>query len=368
MDPTKRFILPRKSAIKRHEIKLIFVIAFAWTIIDFFLFALRLATQGVPVKYSETGPNSTEAILLRELNVFLISVIIGYFLVALLRNFLRSYPLWINFLGKTVVLVLFAIVMNFVILFSYHTLLEGRAASKIIDEFFHKTLGFDWLIKKMPEWILLFLLTLLALEVNEKYSRGVFFNIMLGRYLQPKDEDRIIMFIDLKNSTPIAEKLGHKDYFKFIRDVIYCISAGIVQYEGRIYQYVGDEVVVWWPSSKKNAQKCIKSILEARKILNANLELFKRRYGLMPEYRTGIHTGEVTVGQIGIVKKDVVMSGDTINTASRIRTACGELNQKYLASKEMIELLDMEEWQSESMGLIDLKGKEKDIELFALKI
>jgi len=31
-------------------------------------------------------------------------------------------------------------------------------------------------------------------------------------------------------------------------------------------------------------------------------------------------------------------------------------------------LLQMEEWQSESMGEADLKGKNENIELFALKI
>jgi adenylate cyclase len=62
------------------------------------------------------------------------------------------------------------------------------------------------------------------------------------------------------------------------------------------------------------------------------------------------------------------MSGDTINTAARIRSACTELNQKFLISKDVNDLLDLKEWQSESIGLIDLKGKNQGIELFALKI
>jgi hypothetical protein len=37
-------------------------------------------------------------------------------------------------------------------------------------------------------------------------------------------------------------------------------------------------------------------------------------------------------------------------------------------SKDIIDLLEMKEWQSESMGNADLKGKNEDIELFALKI
>jgi adenylate cyclase len=93
-----------------------------------------------------------------------------------------------------------------------------------------------------------------------------------------------------------------------------------------------------------------------------------RNYDIVPEYKAGMHTGSVTVGQVGISKKELVMSGNTINTASRIRSACTDLNQKFLVSKDIIDLLDMEDWQSESMGEADLKGKNENIELFALKI
>jgi adenylate cyclase len=74
------------------------------------------------------------------------------------------------------------------------------------------------------------------------------------------------------------------------------------------------------------------------------------------------------VGQIGIIKKDLVMSGDAINTAARIRTTCSEMNQKFMVSKEMIELLDLKDFQSENLGPIELKGKNETVELFALKI
>ena len=186
--------------------------------------------------------------------------------------------------------------------------------------------------------------------------------------LEPQEEKRIIMFLDLKDSTPIAEKLGHKEYFKFIRDFIYCISYGFIENDGRISDYVGDEIVVWWPESKANARKAIAFLLATRKELNKNFDRFKRRYDILPEYKAGIHTGNITVGQVGIVKKDLVMSGDTINTAARIRSACTDMNQKFIISKEVLDLLDLKEWQTEPLGLTDLKGKHNGIELFALKI
>jgi adenylate cyclase len=361
-------IRSRISAIKRHELKLVFFIALAWTIVDFFHFLYRRFTDALPAKYSAADVNLFKEVLLREVNVFAISLLIGYFLVSVLKNYLRNSSLWYNLFVKTLILIVAAFAMNFFIYITYEWLIAGRSLSAAWEKFSYNMFYTRWLLRKMPEWVVLFISTLLALEVNEKYSRGVFINIMMGKYLHPTEEKRIIMFLDLKDSTPIAEKLGHKEYFKFIRDFIFYVSSGMLQHDGRIYQYVGDEIVVWWPETPANAKKAVASLITARKELNRVAEKFRRNYDIIPEYKAGIHTGTVTVGQVGIVKKDLVMSGDAINTAARIRSACTDLNQKYLVSKEMMELLDMKDWQTENLGLIDLKGKNQSLELFVLKI
>lgn len=365
---TTDIVLPRRSAVKKHEVRLIFAIALAWTVVDFLIFLFKLSTETYTPKYESTTVGATKTILLRELNVFVFSLIIGYFLVTVLRNFLVDSSPWLNLLLKTVVLMAVGILMNFFIHMTYSTLIQQRDFVDTFHRFMEYTFGRRWIIEKMPQWILLFLLTQLILEINQKYSQGVFFDIIIGKYRHPREENRIIMFIDLKNSTPIAEKLGNREYFKFISDVIYCLSSGIAEHGGRIYQYVGDEIVAWWPSSNLNARKAVQSLIEARKIVNKNTEVFKRGHDIIPEYKVGIHAGNVTVGQVGVTKKDLVMSGDTINTAARIRSACTELNQKILVSREVTELLEMKDWQTESMGLVDLKGKNEELELFALKI
>lgn len=361
-------ILPATSPAKRHERRVIFRIALFWTAADLIFFGWRNAVGILPEKYYQPGINLLKELLIRELNVFIISLVLGYLLVSVLRNYLRNASLWFNLFVKTVLLLLAALVMTFFIYITYEWLIAGRDLRTAFDKFLYNLLHRRLLLEKMPEWIVLFLFTLLAIEVNEKYSRGVFLNIMLGRYLQPREERRIILFLDLKDSTPIAEKLGHKEYFKFIRDFIFHISSGFIQNDGRIYQYVGDEIVVWWPESRANARKAIGSLLSARKELHKQFNRFKRKYDMLPEYKAGIHSGTVMVGQVGVEKKDLVMSGDAINTAARIRSACSDMNQKFIISKEVMDLLDMKEWQAEPLGAIELKGKNQQVELFALKI
>ncbi|HET9825112.1 MAG TPA: adenylate/guanylate cyclase domain-containing protein [Chitinophagaceae bacterium] len=356
------------SVIKRYKLRMILIVAVSWTAIDSLFYIFRLTEQPLPSKYSLFQKHSTQTILLREANVFFLSMVMAYFLIFFMKNFFRKSSLWLNMFLKAVILIVAALIINFFIHFSYATLIAKQTASYAVMSFYRNTFETPWLIQKIPEWIILFVLTQLIIEINEKYSPGVFVDIVLGKYVQPKDEKRIIMFIDLKDSTTIAEKLGHKEYFKFIRDFIYYISTGIMEYGGRIYQYVGDEIVVSWPDSKRNAKKCIYALIEARKSVHKNLNNFVNNYGVTPEFKAGIHVGEVTIGEIGIIKKDLVMSGDTMNTTARIRTACNELNQKFIISKDFLDQIQLKNWQAESLGPIELKGKNTSLELFALRI
>ena len=356
------------SVIKRYKVRMILIVAVSWTLIDSLFYIFRLTEQPIPSRYSLFQKHSTQTILLREANVFFLSMIMAYFLIFFMKNFFRKSSLWLNMVLKAMILIIAALVINFFIHTTYAVVIAKHTPSYAIDSFYRNTFETPWLIQKVPEWIILFVLTQLIIEINEKYSPGVFVDIMLGKYVQPKDEKRIIMFIDLKDSTTIAEKLGHKEYFKFIRDFIYYISIGLMEYGGRIYQYVGDEIVVSWPDSRRNAKKCIYALIEARKSLHKNLNEFHRKYGVVPEFKAGIHVGEVTIGEIGIIKKDLVMSGDTMNTTARIRTACNDLNQKFIVSKDFLEHIKLKKWQAESLGPIELKGKNNSLELFALKI
>jgi adenylate cyclase len=356
------------SVIKRYKLRMILIVAASWTVIDSLFYLFRLTEQSVPSKYSLFQEHTIQTILLRELNVFFLAMLSAYFLVFFMKDFFRKSSLWVNMLLKAVSLIAVAFIINFFIHFTYAVLIAKHPASYAVESFYRNTFETPWLLQKIPEWIILFVLTQLIIEINEKYSPGVFFDIILGKYVQPKDEKRIIAFIDLRDSTPIAEKLGHKEYFKFIRDFIYYISTGLMEYGGRIYQYVGDEIVVSWPDTRRNAKKCIYALIEARKSVNKHLNKFLDKYGVVPEYKVGVHVGEVTIGEIGIIKKDLVMSGDTMNTTARIRTACNELNQKFIVSKDFLDRIELEDWQAESLGPIELKGRNATIELFALKI
>ena len=348
------------SNITKYRIRSVLFIAIFWTMVDWITVLLR--NQETDLIHRE------HSLWMRELLMFLLSIIMGYLFVYRLKKFLRHYPLWLNFVLKSTILLASALIISFFIQFVSFTLVSRQAPGLALHNILVYALHKDWLLQKIIYWIVIFFITQLFLLINERYSPGVFLDIFLGKYLQPKIEKRIIMFMDLKDSTPIAEKLGHQLYFKFIRDFIYQVSAAIIEHEGRIYQYVGDEAVSSWLFDKKNTRKCMDAVIMARKNIQKKSEDFRREYGIVPEFRVGIHLGDVTVGEIGVIKKDLAMTGDTMNTTARIRSASNELNHNFIVSKQFMENIDLEEWQTENLGPVDLKGKNNEIELFSLKI
>ncbi len=347
------------SSVSKYRFRTILYIAIFWTMIDI----------AVTLLLKESNSNNPfKSLLYREIAVFIMSSVMGYLFVFTLRNVFRNKSAFVNFIFKSIILLFAAFLMNFLVHFIDSVFIMGKGAQHAFEFFLNEITGTRSLIQKILYWLILFTITQLYIEINEKYSPGVFMDIIMGKYIQPKIEKRIIMFMDLKDSTHIAEKLGHVENFKFIRDFIFHVSMAIIEHDGKIYQYVGDEIVVSWLFEKKNINKCMASIIEARRNLQKHSDQFRRRYDIVPEFRVGIHMGDVTVGEIGVIKKDLAMSGDTMNTTARIRSACNELNQKFIMSKDFMENSDLKEWQGESLGVVDLKGKSNGIELFSLKI
>ena len=354
------------SIVKRYQYRWVFLIAICWTLLDFFRFIIfAIIEKNIEHPFLDL---SALVICIRFVFVFAASLWMGYLIVFKLKKLFRSVPLWIGMILKALLLCFitafcYAILFYFVYLLIYGYDLE-LTSHLFVDYYSYKYR----VINNSGIWLLLFVMTQLIIEINEKYSPGIFKDILLGKYITPKEEKRIILFIDLKDSTAIAEQLGHKKYFLFIRDCIYHISIAILNCGGNIYQYVGDEVVVSWPFSAKNSTCSVQALIEARKLLQKEANYFRNKYDILPDFRAGLHVGDVMIGEIGIIKKDLAMSGDPMNTAARIKAAAGELNKRYIASKDFIDAADLKEWQSESVGVIELKGKENGLELFYLKI
>jgi len=226
-----------------------------------------------------------------------------------------------------------------------------------------------FLLKNVILWTLVASITIIGLHVNEKYGQGILVKMLLGHYHRPREEERIFMFVDIKSSTTIAEDLGHIQFFNLLKDFYRDCTRPIIHAQGEIYQYVGDEVVISWPIRKGvrnyNCVRCFFLLQEA--ILQAG-DRYRERYGRVPEFKVGLHSGLVTTGEIGVIKKDIVFSGDVLNTTARMQAVCNKFRVPILISKRLLSRLDLpEEYDLQRVGIIELKGKQEKVELFTFR-
>ena len=102
---------------------------------------------------------------------------------------------------------------------------------------------------------LLVLLRQINLMLGEKNLR----KFLMGKFYQPREEERIFMFLDLRSSTTIAEKLGHEKYSRLMQDCFNDLGV-VIENDAEIYQYVGDEAVLTWSmEGGLKDQNCIRA-------------------------------------------------------------------------------------------------------------
>lgn len=219
-------------------------------------------------------------------------------------------------------------------------------------------------------WGLLVSGTQFMLQVNDKFGQGVLWKFITGKYYHPREEERIFMFLDLKSSTTIAEKIGNKYFFELMRDVFQDITEPIIQNLGEIYQYVGDEVVISWPVEKGlKENNCLQCFFQVARKLEERKLYYLEKYDLIPSFKAGLHIGEAMVGEIGVIKKDIVFSGDVLNTTSRIQGLCNNYKAEILISSNLLQRLQLNgQFQSIPIGEIELRGKEEKVALNTVEI
>ena len=206
-------------------------------------------------------------------------------------------------------------------------------------------------------------------QVNQKFGPGILWKMLKGTYYHPKEAQRIFMFLDLKSSTSIAEQLGHIKFSEFIQDCFYDLNEIVPTYKAEIYQYVGDEAILNWSNKDglKNSN-CIEVFFAFMKKIQGQSDYYLKKYGIVPEFKAGLHFGKVTVAEVGVVKKEIAYHGDVLNTTSRIQDQCNIFQQKLLVSKELLSQLVLNSpLKSIDIGEVQLRGKMQTVALYGIE-
>ena len=212
-------------------------------------------------------------------------------------------------------------------------------------------------------------LVISLLQIRRLHRPGDLIKYVTGKYHLPEEINKIFLFIDLKSSTGIAEKLGNTTYSSFLIDYYHDMTDAILMSKAEIYQYIGDEIILTW--SFENGIKysrCVNCFFDIKNTIEMRREKYIEKYGVYPEFKASLHAGKVSVTWIGSIKKEIVYHGDVLNTTARIQAECNKYEQCFLVSEYMLQNVQLPEYlKSEFIDELQLKGKQQKIKLFGIK-
>ncbi len=210
-----------------------------------------------------------------------------------------------------------------------------------------------------------------ALEVERIMGPGNLWRLFIGRYRRPREEERVFLFMDLKGSTSTAEELGHRRYSELLQECYRDLTQVVMRYEAAIYQYVGDEVVLSWPCTGRAQRKraSVQAFFAYQKALVEKRGAYEARFGLAPKFRGGIDLGQVTVIEVGDVKREMAYHGDVLNTAARLLELCKTRGEALVVSRPVGEAVEQDvEFRTSWHGEVSLRGKRERVEAYGLQL
>ncbi len=274
------------------------------------------------------------------------------------------------FVTELTYLLLFCFIVAMTILYATYQLVGHFPNWHEIKTIGFQTISPHLIIAYYLLWGKVTFLTLFLLQVIDKYGPETFIKFVMGKYHRANRENRLFMFMDMRSSTAIAEKIGNEKYFDLLRKLFTDITPAVLNHKGEIYQYVGDEIVLTWPINKmvKRGQ-FIHCFMEVRSILEKKRDIYAKQFGVFPEFKAGVHYGSVMAGEVGVIKKEIIFSGDVLNTAARIQEYCNQFKQDLIISQTTMDLVEHPlPYQTKALGAFTLRGKAQDMELQAVEM
>ncbi|MGE8723082.1 adenylate/guanylate cyclase domain-containing protein [Leptospira terpstrae] len=180
-----------------------------------------------------------------------------------------------------------------------------------------------------------------------------------------------VLFSDIRGFTQFSEPMDPEELSIFLTEFRRRMVRVIFQYKGSLDKFIGDAVMATFgtPSaSETEGEDSKNAVLAAKSMLNELDQWNQERVaeGLKEiKIGIGIHTGEVFCGSIGSEDRmEYTVIGDTVNTASRIESACKDLGVSFLISEAVwMETGSQVGWDKKES--VTLPGREQKINLYA---
>ena len=206
---------------------------------------------------------------------------------------------------------------------------------------------------------------------EKKVSKAVMDDLIKvkGNVLMEAHERNVaIYFSDIRGFTTISENIGSsKKLVALLNRYTTPMVEEISKREGTIDKFIGDSIMAYWnaPNHVDNyVDKAVTTALKQLQVLNELNYDLNIEFGVTLKIGIGIHTGGVTVGEMGSIdRSDYTIIGDNVNLASRIEGLNKLYGTTLIISEDAKNALK-DEYTIRSLDIVQVRGKHKSIEVF----
>ena len=185
-----------------------------------------------------------------------------------------------------------------------------------------------------------------------------------------REEEIVVMFVDLRGFTEISEKLLPYDTVYLLNQYFKIAGEAIVQSGGRIDKFIGDGIMALFTDGVGVEENSKNALLAAGKLAEGLKELSSDTtsdFGSDLNFGVGIHAGTSVVGAMGYGENitDTAI-GDCVNVASRLEQLTKEEECQLIITSDLYQRSGLS-IQASFEKNVTVKGKSEAFKISAFK-
>lgn len=189
------------------------------------------------------------------------------------------------------------------------------------------------------------------------------------KLMDGQDAEVSVLFCDIRGFSSVTEKLGPKMAIDWINDVMSELSQCVIDRDGVLVDYVGDELLAMWGAPGEQADHAVRAIETAQAMLHAIEVLRSRWKDILPQRfgaGIGINTGPARVGNVGSRQKfKYGPLGNTVNLGSRLQSATKQLGVDCIAGGETVRAAEHID-RSRRLAKLAVVGIEMPVDVYEI--